>query len=133
VLLNGSYKNSSLQNEIPKTIFIVIKNIKIENDSDLIQLNSKSYPLDGSINYGGFSDHYGYNKTGNSVGNISFGKVEGISNVTYGDGSPNNPIKHPYIVSGHLEMTFSATINYVLKKGRFDVNIVSGRDQFVVY
>lgn len=133
VLLNGNYKDSVLQYQIPKTIFVVIKNIRIVKDNDLVQLNGKSYNLDGVINYGGFSDSYGLNKVGKSIGNISFGKVSEISNVTYGDGSPNNPIKHPYIVSGRLEMNLFTNSNYSLTNGRFDVNVLRSSNQFVVF
>jgi len=133
VLLNGSYKDSSLQNKDPKTIFIVIKNLKIVTDNDLLQLNGKSYLLDGNINYGGFSEYYGYNKVGNAPGSITFGKVSEISNITFGDGSPGNPILHPYIVSGHLDMKLSFPANYVLDKGRFDVTIMRSSNQFMVF
>ncbi|MBK0381959.1 hypothetical protein I5M32_03220 [Pedobacter sp. SD-b] len=132
VLLNGGYKDSRLQYQQPRTIFIVLKNIRIATDNDLLKLNGKSYNLDGNINYGGFSDSYGYKKTGNSVGNITFGKVSEINNITYGDGSPNNPILHPYIVSGRLEMNLTTTTNYVLTKGRFDVNILRSYNQFAI-
>jgi hypothetical protein len=132
VLLNGSFKDS-LQNQNLRTIFVVIKNIRIVTDDDLLQLNDKSYILDGNTNYGGFSESYGYNKIGKAVGNITFGKVSIISNITYGDGSPNNPIIHPYIVAGHLDMNISTTANYVLTKGRFDVSILRSNNQFAVY
>ncbi len=133
ILLNGIYKDSSLHNLNPKTIFVVIKKIKIVTDNDLVQLNGKNYNLDGTVNYGGFSDYYGHNKLGRASGNISFGKVSEIVNVTFGDGSPNNPIRHPYIVAGRLEMNLSSTSNYSLTKGRFDVNIVRSSNQFTVF
>ncbi|HMJ48313.1 MAG TPA: hypothetical protein VK498_13355 [Ferruginibacter sp.] len=132
VLLNGGYKDSNMQYQQPRTIFIVIKNIRIATDNDLLQLNGKSYNLDGNINYGGFSDSYGYNKAGNAVGNIIFGKVSEISNITFGDGSPNNPIHHPYIVSGRLEMNLTTTTIYALTKGRFDVTILRSGNQFAI-
>jgi hypothetical protein len=133
ILLNGNYKDSVFQYQNPQTIFVVIKNTRIVTDNDLVQLNSKSFSLDGVINYGGFSDSYGFNKVGKAIGNISFGKVSEISNITFGDGSPNNPIKHPYIVAGRLEMNLSTTSNYSLTEGRFDVNIIRSNNQFVVF
>src|SRR5688572_26555481 len=39
LLLNGNYKDSSLQNQNPRTIFVVIKNLRIITDNDLIRLN----------------------------------------------------------------------------------------------
>jgi hypothetical protein len=133
VLLNGNFKDTGLQNQNLRTIFAVIKNLTIITDDDLLQLNDKTFILDGNTNYGGFSEAYGYNKQGKAVGKMTFGKVSVISNVTYGDGSPNNPIKHPYIVAGQLNMNLSTTSNYALTKGRFDVNIVRSSNQFVVF
>ena len=121
-----------MQYQQPRTLFIVIKNISIATDNDLLQLNGRRYDLDGRVNYGGFSDPYGYNKTGNGAGNLTFGKVSEISNITYGDGSPNNPIRHPYIVSGRLEMNLTTTINYIMTKGRFDVTISRSSNQFAI-
>ena len=74
ILLNGGYKDISMQYQQPRTLFIVIKNISIATDNDLLQLNGRRYDLDGRVNYGGFSDPYGYNKTGNGAGNLTFGK-----------------------------------------------------------
>ena len=133
VLLNGNFKDTALQNQNLRTIFVVIKNLKIITDDDLLQLNERTFILDGNTNYGGFSESYGYNKKGKAVGKITFGKVSIISNVTYGNGSPNNPIKHPYIVAGQLNMDFSTTSNYSLTKGRFDVNIIRSSNQFAVF
>lgn len=133
VLLNGNFKDTALQNQNLRTIFVVIKNLKLITDDDLLQLNERTFILDGNTNYGGFSEAYGYNKQGKAVGKITFGKVSVISNVTYGDGSPNNPIKHPYIVAGQLNMDLSMTTNYSLTKGRFDVNLVRSSNQFSVF
>ena len=133
VLFNGKYKDSSIQYQEPRTIFVVIKNLRITTDNDLIKLNGKSYSLDGNINYGGFSAGYGYDKVGKAVGSLTFGKVSEISNVSYGDGSANNPVRHPYIVAGHFEMNLFTTSNYALKMGRFDFNIISGSNRFVIF
>lgn len=133
VLLNGDFKDTSFQNQNLRTAFVVIKNVKIVSDDDLLQLNGRSFILDGNANYGGFSDSYGYDKVGKAVGKITFGKVSVIPNISYGDGSPNNPVKHPYIVAGQLNMDFSTTSNYSLTKGRFDVNIVRSSNQFAVF
>jgi len=67
------------------------------------------------------------------IGTLTFGKVSVINSITYGDGSPNNPIKHPYIIAGQLNMDFSTTSNYSLTKGRFDVTVVRSSNQFVVF
>ncbi len=133
VLLNGSYKDATLPDQNPSTLFIVLKNIHISTDAELQQLNGKNFVLDGSINYGGISDSYGYNKTGHATGSIRFGKVSEISNVTVGDGSPGNPILHPYIVAGQFDMTMTAPVNYNFSKGRFDVNIIRSSNQFGIY
>lgn len=133
VLLNGNFKENSLQNQISKSIFIVIKQIKIINDNDLLQLNGKTFVLDGNENYGGFSGYYGQDKAGKAVGSISLGKVSVINNITYGDGSPNNPVLHPYIVAGQLSMKFFTTRNFSLTKGRFDVTLIRSSNQFTVF
>jgi hypothetical protein len=133
VLLHGAYKDTGMQNQYPGIIFIVIKNIRIEADNDLLQLSGKNYNLDGNINYGGFAESFGYNKVGHGVGNITFGTISEISNVTYGTGTPNNPIYHPYIVPGRFEMNLTTTTNYALTKGRFDATIVRTANQFTIY
>lgn len=132
IFLSGNYKDSSLTYSPPSTIFVVIKNVKIITDIDLVQLNGKSYNLDGNINYGGFSDYNGDYKVGRAVGNITFGKVSEMSRVTIGDGTPGNPVLHPYIVAGHLNMNLFTTTNYTLREGRFDVYIIR-KTQFVVF
>ena len=132
VMLNGQYKDSSIAYQPPGTIFIVIKNIRIATDNDLLQLDHKVYNLDGTINYGGFSEFFGYNKIGNGTGTLTFGKVSEVSNITFGDGSPNNPAHHPFIVSGRLEMNVTATTNYAVTKGRFDLTVLRSNDQFDV-
>jgi hypothetical protein len=132
IFFNGHYKDSSIRYQTPQTIFVVIKNLKIVTDNDLIQLNGKSFSLDGNINYGGFSEDHGYSKEGKAVGSITFGKVSENSRITYGDGSPNNPVSHPYIVAGRFEMNYFTTSNYALKYGRFDFYITSGGKQFVI-
>ena len=124
ILFNGNFKDSSLQNQNLRTIYIVIKNISIVTDSDLLKLNNKNFILDGSLNYGGFSDYDGNGKVGKATGNINFGKVSVMTNITYGDGSANNPILHPYIFAGKLNMNFSTTRNFSLTSGRFDMTLL---------
>ncbi len=133
VLLNGDYKDASLRNTNNKTIFIVLKNIKISSDEDLALLNNKTFTLDGVINYSGFSESYGYNKTGRGTGTLAFGKVSVISNITYGDGTPGNPILHPYIIAGKLDVNVNTGTSYSLTAGRFDVTVVRSSNQFVVF
>ena len=133
VLLNGNFKDTALQNQNLRTIFVVIKNIKIITDEDLLQLNNRSFILDGITNYGGFSDSYGENKKGSGVGKLSFGKVSEISNITYGNGTAGNPTLHPYIISGKLNMDFYTNKNYSLTAGRFDMNIMRNTPEFIVF
>lgn len=133
LLINGSYKDATLPDQNPNTIFIVLKNIHISSDADLQQLNGKTYAVDGIINYGGVSDSYGFNKSGHGSGSIRFGKVSEISNVTVGDGTPGNPVLHPYIVAGQFDMTMSAPVSYSFTHGRFDVNLIRSSNQFVIF
>ncbi|MBL0335947.1 MAG: hypothetical protein IPP73_11790 [Chitinophagaceae bacterium] len=133
ILINGNYKDATLPDQNPNTIFIVLKNIHISTDAELLQMNGKTYLLDGTTNYGGISDSYGYNKTGHGSGSIRFGKVSEISNVTVGDGSPGNPVLHPYIISGQFDMTMSSPVNYSFTHGRFDVNLIRSSNQFVIF
>ena len=124
ILLNGNFKDPGLQNQNFQTIYVVLKGINIVADHDLLQLNGKNFVLDGSINYGGFSDYAGKGKVGKSTGSITFGKISVMANVTYGDGSVNNPILHPYIFAGKLNMNFNTTRNFSLTSGRFDMTLL---------
>jgi hypothetical protein len=124
ILLNGNFKDSGLQNQNVRTIYIVIKEINIISDSDLLKLNDKTFILDGNTNYGGFSNYDGSAKVGKSTGNISFGRVSVMTSITYGDGSANNPVLHPYIFAGKLNMNFSTTRIFSLTNGRFDMTLL---------
>lgn len=133
LLINGSYKDATLPDQNPNTIFIILKNIHIGTDADLQLLNGKTYVLDGSSNYCGISEGLGFNKSGHGSGSIRFGKVSEISNVTVGDGLPGNPVLHPYIIAVQFDMTMSAPVNYNFTHGRFDVNLIRSSNQFVIF
>lgn len=133
LLINGSYKDATISLLQPSTIFIVLKNIHISSDGELAVLQGITFQLDGITNYGGISEAYGLNKTGRAKGSIRFGKVSEISNVTIGDGSPGNPILHPYIAAGHFDLQIDNPVTYTISNGRFDVNIIRSSNQFMIF
>jgi hypothetical protein len=79
--------------------------------------------LDGNNNYVALTYSYDFSfvKNRESFGSIIFNKVQKNSSFTIGDGSPNNPIINPFIVSGHFNFSINGTSNYDIKDGRFDM------------
>jgi len=109
---------------IPLNFFVVIKGLKIENQDSLFKLNGKTFNLDGNNNYVALTysyDNFSFIKSGQSFGNIIFNKVQKNSSVTFGDGSTNNPIINPFIISGDFNFTINGINSYNIKDGRFDM------------
>ncbi|HUZ58377.1 MAG TPA: hypothetical protein VMU83_06310 [Hanamia sp.] len=129
IIFNGKHSYNSINfvgtlPAIPVNFFVVIKGLKIENQDSLFKLNGKTFNLDGNNNYVALT--YSYNdfsflKNRESFGSIIFNKVQKNSSFTIGDGSPNNPIINPFIVSGHFNFTINGTSNYNINDGRFDM------------
>ncbi|OIQ74268.1 hypothetical protein GALL_440850 [mine drainage metagenome] len=129
IIFNGklSYNSISFVDSLPSiplNFFVVIKGLKIENQDSLFKLNNKTFNLDGNNNYVTLTysyDNFRFLKNKESLGNIVFKKVQKNSSFTIGDGSPNNPIINPFIVSGLFNFTINGTSNYDIKDGRFDM------------
>ena len=132
ICLNGAYKNPSLKYQNPTTLFLVIKNVSIQNENDLSKLNQKRFVLDGMDNYGGYSGYYGTDKIGKATGQITFGRVT-QNNVSVGTGEPGNEIRHFYVMSGRINMKLSSPLVTALTDGRFDVSIIEKSDTFAIY
>ena len=126
ILFQGYSKAPSAYNNTMHEIFIVLKNIRIVSNDDLIKLNDKTFTLDGSINYGGFSDSSGKIKKGKAVGQIQFGKVEQRTNWLVEN-------SHVYIFAGQYNMSFYSGRDFALTKGRFDYNLYRPDSTFIVY
>lgn len=128
--LYGHFKDSSVSLRLPYSIFIILKGIRIQKDSDLLNLTSKSFILDGINNYGGFGNIF-VDKIGKGSGQIKFGKVALVNNIAVGDGSPGNPIHHPFIFPAQFEFNFFQDRIYTLSQGRFDMGILNGTNLFI--
>lgn len=132
LLFNGGYPNALEFLSPTRELFIVLRGLQIRTDEDLKTLNGRRFNLDGQIQYGGFSLLVGSTKAGRGAGFIQFGKVDRMPNLQYGDGSPGNPIRYAYIVSGRFEFSFTTTRLFELTNGRFDAT-VSQLHSFTVY
>jgi hypothetical protein len=129
IIFNGkhSYNSTGFVDtlpSIPLNFFVVIKGLRIENQDSVFKLNGKTFNLDGNKNYAAITYSYNdftFQKNAESFGNITFNKVQKNSSFTIGDGSPNNPIINPFIISGHFNFTIDGTSNYNIKDGRFDM------------
>lgn len=129
IIFNGKYTYNSIEfvdslPSIPVNFFEVIKGLKIENQDSLSKLNDSAFNFDNISSY--VTLNYAYNtfslqRYGMCYGNITFNKVKGNRSFTIGEGSPNNPIIHPFILSGHFNFTINGIKNYELTDGRFDM------------
>lgn len=119
----GSYLDQ-LNFERPHGIYVVFKNIKINNAEELIALNGKNFTLDGKNCYGGFCNWYASDRSGTATGNISFKKVARYTKLVYADGPPENPDRYFYIIAGQLEMKVKSDKDYDIKSGRFDIRVL---------
>ncbi len=107
---------------IPVNLFIVVKGFTIENQGSLFKLNNKTFSLDGSNNYSGFSQYYDP-ITDKGSGSFTVTKVQQVKNFSYGDGTPNNPIIYTYIVSGRFNFEIPGSHPHTISDGRFDMEV----------
>jgi hypothetical protein len=129
IIFNGrhTYNSSNFIDTVPSipvNFFVVIKGLKIESQDSLFKLNDKTFILGGNSNYAAVTysyNNYSFLKNGKSFGSIIFNRVQKNSSITIGDGSANNPIINPFIISGHFNFTINGTGNYEIKDGRFDM------------
>ena len=129
IIFNGKYTYNSIKYvdtlpSIPVNFFIVIKGLKIENQDSLFKLNNATFNFDNVSNYVTLTYSYNtfsFQKDGICLGNITINKVQKNTSLTIGDGSPNNPIINPFIVSGHFNFTINGINNCEVKDGRFDM------------
>jgi hypothetical protein len=129
IIFNGKYTYNSIKfidtlPSIPVNLFVVIKGLKIENQDSLFKLNNTTFNFDNIRSYVTLTYSYNtfsFQKYGDCFGNITFNKVQKSTLLTFGDGSPNNPIINPFIISGHFNFTINGTSNYEVKDGRFDM------------
>jgi len=90
----------------------------------LVKLNNTTFNFDNicnsvTLNYS--ANKFIFQRYGECSGNIIFSKVQKITSFTIGDGSPNNPIINPFIISGHFNFTINGTNNYKVEDGSFDM------------
>jgi hypothetical protein len=129
IIFNGKHSYNSVNfidslPSVPVNFFFVIKGLKIENQDSLSKLNGKTFVLDGDNQYSTLTysyDNFNFRKEGESFGKIVFNKVQKVTWFTIGDGSLNNPIINPFIISGHFSFSISGTSNYNISDGRFDM------------
>ena len=129
IIFNGEYTYNSIKfvdtlPSIPVNLFVVINGLKIENQDSLFKLNNTLFNFDNISRYVTLTYSYNtfsFKKYGECFGSIIFNTVQKNTHLTLGDGSPNNPIVNPFIVSGHFNFTINGTNNYEVKDGRFDM------------
>lgn len=120
---NGSYIEGTRQ-RISLSLFVVIKGLKIEKEDSLMKLKNKTFLLDGINSYSAM----GFFDIDSLIGNgkLVINTVKKISNVVYGDGSPSNPRRYPYNISGTFEFTIKGSKEYKIQNGRFDMVVRDG-------
>src|SRR5215217_1805877 len=124
LFFNGQFKEDSLQYRQPHSLFVVLKNIRISSDTALLQLSNRSFVLDGLVNYAGFANAFNLSMPRNAVGSITFGNCARQDHVIYGDGSPGNPKRNPYILAGRFDIDITMDRHYALTYGRFDLTVL---------
>jgi hypothetical protein len=132
LFFNGQYKEDSLQYKPPSTLFVVLKNIHINSDTGLLALRNRTFELDGAVNYGGFARAFDIERPRNVTGSIRFGNVQQQLNVVYGDGSPDNPKRNPYILAGRFEVDIEADRKYTFTHGRFDMTVLKNTQFYII-
>ena len=120
---NGNYIEGTRQH-ISLSLFVVIKGLKIEKEDSLIKLENKTFLLDGVNSYSAMGI-FGIDSL-IGKGKLVFNTVKKISNVVYGDGSPSNPKRYPYVISGTFEFTINGSKVYRVQNGRFDMVVRDG-------
>lgn len=114
---SGAYKDPALTTHPPFGFEVVLKDITIRNDSDLAQLQNRTFMLDGQAAYGRL-----FNSATSGTGTLLFGKVAPTGSST-GDGSPGNPKYYWYMLAGRFEWQVDAPVPYRFTHGRFDVTV----------
>ncbi|MFD2160876.1 hypothetical protein ACFSJU_00585 [Paradesertivirga mongoliensis] len=129
LILNGRYKTDSLLLDGPREIYFVLKGVTISKDEDLVKLDKRSFALDGTTNYCGFSSSNAEVKYGKGTGVLTIGNVRVLRDSNYG--TITNPI-HPYIIPGKFDIEFIHTVKYTLGEGRFDGIVDRGPESFLI-
>lgn len=119
---NSIIYNDTSSKNVGADFSFVVKGLKLETQESLLKLNNKTFQLDGINNYSSiflFSQYPNYNK---GIGTLTINKVQ-KGNWEFGDGSINNPKIYKFIVSGHFNFNTTADRLYIVKDGRFDMEV----------
>lgn len=126
---NGLYTSNSVNfidksiYNVPINLYVIIKGLKIENQDSLLKLNNRTFLLDSANSYSSISRLY-QSPTNKGFGSFTVNKVRKES-FSIGDGTPNNPKNYTFIVSGHFNFTIHGDRDYIIKNGRFDMEVLS--------
>ena len=126
-IFNGLYTSNSVNfidtsaYNVPINLYVVIRGLKIENQDSLLKLNNKTFLLDSTNSYSSLSRFY-QSPNNKGFGSFIVNKVQ-KGNWDFGDGSPNNPKIYSLILSGHFNFTIHADRDYIIKDGRFDMQV----------
>lgn len=124
----GLYTSGSIRfidsssNNIPTEFIFVIKGLNIKNQDSLLKLNNQIFQLDTTNGYGSivrFNQQLSFNK---GAGTFTINRVQ-KGDWESGDGSAGNPKIYRFIISGHFQFTTRATRLYIVKEGRFDMEV----------
>ena len=127
-MFEGAYTSNSIiyndtsSKNVDANFSFVIKGLKLETQDSLLKLNNKTFYLDGINNYSSISTLQQYPLYNKGIGTLIINKVQ-KGNWEFGDGSINNPKICKFIVSGYFNFNTTADRLYIVKDGRFDMEV----------
>lgn len=109
----------------------MVKGLKMEKQEDLLKLNNQTFLLNGVDSYVSLAGA-NHIPRGKGTGTFIVKNVSLDNSFVAGDGSPGNPIRYRYIVSGYFN--FTVTVNnkvYSIQEGRYDMAVMLEDNFFI--
>ena len=135
-ILQGAYSRTSIgftegsPDNISTDFYFVVKGLKIENQDSLFKLANKTFTFDSLHNYAGISK-YSLPLNNKGKGTFTIMEVKKRNEIRYGDGTPGNPFRYKYILSGRFNLESYFDRYYMVKDGRFDNEILQGTNLYI--
>ena len=126
---NSKYFINASNYNVQTDFNVVVKGLKIENQDSLLKLNNKTFILDSTNNYVSIAKYY-QPPNNKGFGSFTITKVQ-KGDWQFGDGSPNNPKIYLFIVSGRFNFKVQSDREYLVKDGRFDMQVYLNGNYFV--
>ena len=108
-----------------------VKGLKMDKQEDLLKLDNQTFLLNGVNSYVSLAGT-NHIPRGKGTGTFIVKHVSLDNSFVAGDGSPGNPIRYRYIVSGYF--SFTVTINnkvYTVQEGRYDMAVMLEDNFFI--